>query len=366
MPPGWRRLSPSEKHRVRALYLRAIRGDAAASKAISALYRLLRGKTRTEILGILEGAGQEYAIERVNDVRRAAGRTATTARSAAVESAVRAGPGRRLSGRLADRAAAWLEERTASTRESYRVSPIRGMSSARVSAEGDVWLSHNLHRANTRGVVDGLRRALIEGARHGEAASRIAQRIRDEAGHGVKISIPRQLRALEREAYAAMRASGDPKAAQQFESTRREFERYADKLKGTQAGTSAAANDALDKIVRAIQRNDAAAVDSAVKWWTWNREQEHQRMIARTEMSRAYSRAYVTGGKQIPWIVAWEWNTDDNPCEECQALEGRIMREGEVVYPPLHPNCECYLTEVVDSSKEPTEDEWEHLLDADE
>jgi hypothetical protein len=373
LPPGWRRLSPSEKAEVRRLYLRAMRGGTN-SAATRRLYDALRGKTRDEVLDILTAAGNEYATGRVAQLRQDAQGVAQLARKDITSHLIVGAASRgRLprTGSLGDRAADWIAQRVASPRQSYRVSPIEGPSSSRLFRGGDVWLSKNLHRTNSRGVIDGLRKALEEGARHAETASSLAQRLRDEVGHRVSITdkgpegfkIPQQLRAIEREAYAAIRASGDPRAAQRFASIRQEFESYARKLGTGQKGHSALAMDALRKIDAALARNDAKAVDSAVKWWTWNREQEHQRLIARTEMSRTYSRAYVEASRGIPWIVAWEWNTDDNPCEECAALGGQVFTRGDMPELPAHPNCECYWTEIVDSSREPTESEWEHMLD---
>lgn len=372
MPPGWRRLSPAEKAEVRRLYQAALRGGPNSS-AVRALYERLRGKGRQEILEILEELGRDYAVQRVEQMRESAREAGRRARRAATETLVhRAVAEGKLpqGGDLRTLAARWLRQRVEGPLESYRVSPIRGQRSSLVTPEGDVWLSRNLHRVNTRGVIDGLRRAIQDAARHGETASSLAQRLRDEVGHRVRIAdngppsvrIPQLVRDIEREAAAMLRATGDPRAAQRFASVRDDLRSWASQLKGTEKGMQAAGFDLVDKIQRAVARADVEAVQTAVKWWTWNREQEHQRLIARTELTRSYSHAYVEASRQVPWVVAWEWNCDDDPCEECQALDGRVMERGEVIYPPLHPNCECWLTEIVDSSVEPTEDEWERMM----
>jgi hypothetical protein len=257
-------------------------------------------------------------------------------------------------------------------RETSRLrSPIEGRRSSVLFPEGDVWLSKNLHRINSRSVIDGLRHALEEGARHSETASSLAQRLRDEVGHHVLISdtgppgfkIPEQLRAIEREAYAAIRSSGDPRAAQRFAPVRAEFERYAERLGAGKNGLAAPAMDALRKIEAAILRNDAAAVDSAVKWWTWNREQEHQRLIARTELTRAYSHAYVEASRRVPWVKAWEWVASPGACDVCQELDGNVMTLSDLIYPgDTHPGCECNLVEVIDSDMEPSEEQWSEMM----
>jgi len=376
MPPGWRRLSPAEKERVRRLYLQAMRGGPDGSAAVQRLYRALRGKSRAEVLEILTGAGNRYADTRVRELQGAARQAAQQARLGTAETLIlRARAAGRLpsSESLAEQAARWLRTRSEGARQSYRVSPIDAPRSSVLFPEGDVWLSKNLHRSNTRGVIDGLRKALEDAARHGETATSLAQRLRDEIGHRVTISdtgppsfkIPEQLREIEREAYAAIKASGDPRAAQAFARTREEFRRYAETLGTGQKGLAAPAMDALRKIESAIRRNDAQAVDRAVKWWTWNREQEHQRLIARTELGRAYSHAYVEGSRAAPWVVGWEWNVDDDPCEACQEQADRgVIDRGSIVFPPLHPNCECWLTEVLDSRMEPSEEQWAEIMAA--
>jgi hypothetical protein len=311
----------------------------------------------------------------VAQLRDAARRVTTQARSHVADQLVmRAGVRGRLpeAGTLRNQAARWISQRVEGPRQSYRVSPIEGRRSSVLFPEGDVWLSRNLHRINSRGVIDGLRKALEEGARHSETASSLAQRLRDEIGHRVSITdtgppsfkIPEQLRAIEREAYAAIRASGDPRASQRFAATRAEFERYAKTLGTGQKGLAAPAMDALRKIEAAIRRNDVTAVDSAVKWWTWNREQEHQQLIARTELTRAYSHAYVRASEGIAWIPAFEWVANADACDECAALDGTIMPRGEVLYPctDTHPGCECILVEVVDSDLEPSESEWSEMM----
>ncbi len=340
LPRGWRRLTPAQKASVRRLYNQSVLGGTS-SRAARELYDMLRGMDRAEILDVMAQAGDAYATTRVAQLASAAERTA-----------------------LGARAALWSAHGVAGSRRSLRVSPIDAQRSSRLFAGGEVWLSRNLHRANSRGVIDGLRHALQEGARHGRSATEVAQQLRDQVGHRVDVSkmIPKALRDIEREAYAAIRSSGDPRAAQTFAPIRRQFREYAEGLRSTDRSTQAAAMDALRKIESAVARADAAGVESAVKWWTWNREQEHQRLIARTELSRSFSHAYVDAARDVPSVVGFEWNADGDACEDCAALDGKVMGWGEIIYPPLHPHCGCLLIEVLDPSKEPTEEEWDRIL----
>jgi SPP1 gp7 family putative phage head morphogenesis protein len=153
---------------------------------------------------------------------------------------------------------------------------------------------------------------------------------------------------IEKAARAAIRASGDPRAAEAFARTKKALDAYAAKLAPGVKSSQAAARSAADAILSAVRRGSEEAVDRAVKWWTWNREQDHQQLIARTETARAYTQAFVAAGREVPWVAGWEWNADDDPCPECQALHGTFFdRDTADQLPPLHPNCECFLTEVL-------------------
>lgn len=366
LPTGWRRLTESEKREVRRMYAAAL-AAGISTKAARDLYRALRGKTRSEILDILKEAASEYEAAAAKRLAAATKQAKERAHKAAATSIARrlTDTGAIPTGTLGERAARWLQRRIASPLESYRVSPLVGRRTAVVHPGGEVWLSRRLHGGNTSQVVQGLRRALVEGARHGETASALAQRLRDDIGHGVRIDVPKRLRALEREAYQVIKASGDPRAAQTFAPIRDDFRRYAESLRQTTRGTQAAAMDVLAKVERAVARCDAVGVEHAVKWWTWNLEQSHQQMIAETETTRAFSKAYVEAGKENPFVVAWEWEADADACDECAALDGKVMTESELVYPPAHPHCRCLLLEVTDTTVEISDERWDQILAGD-
>jgi SPP1 gp7 family putative phage head morphogenesis protein len=81
--------------------------------------------------------------------------------------------------------------------------------------------------------------------------------------------------------------------------------------------------------------------------------------IAVTEVTRAYSAgqqaAYVRNG-----VKRWKWLTgrDELVCPRCGPLNGKIVEIGqafgvdakgkEIIEPPFHPNCRCYVAPVVD------------------
>lgn len=364
------RLSRADRDALRRALESARRGTSSAARA---LYLRLRGRPAAEVLAILDEAGAEYAKALEAELREQIVAAQRIGTRAAARRLFQMAPTRNLPSDLANKAAEWLERRVREA-SSLRVSPLTGARTAMVDPEGTVWLSRALHGGNLRrlGVIDGLRRAVTEAVRQGETATSLAQRLRDDIGHRVAIveggpaiaSIPPQVAEMERAALRAIRAGG-PGATEELARARREFAKYKAGLRGGKYGTRSAARSALADLESAIRRGSAEAVDRAVKWYAWNREQEHQRLIARTETARAYNRAYVAGSRAVPWVSGWQWVAEGESCEECTALDGTfIPRDAPGPFPPLHPNCDCWLEEVLDPDVEPTEAEWRQMLAA--
>jgi hypothetical protein len=241
---------------------------------------------------------------------------------------------------------------------------------------GEVWLSRPLHRINPGPVFEQLSRAVEQAVRNGETATSLAQRMRDEIGHRVRIAdggpggvgVPPILRDLEEASRRSILASGDPRAFERFAGVRREFRQYAERLKGGAFGTRTAAVSALKDIEAAVARGSAAAVDAAVRWWIWNREQSHQRLIARTETTRVFNQEYRRASDALPWVIWFEWNTEAGACERCVELGTQDLHGfgpggyPKDAYPEMpHPNCQCFPTEIIDESVEPTEEEWDRI-----
>jgi hypothetical protein len=242
-----------------------------------------------------------------------------------------------------------------------RLSPLTGRRTAYVLPSGDVWLSRALHSINQPRVFTGLTEAIDKAICEGETATSLAQRLRDDVGHHVQIG-PGALAPIEEAAKRALRASGD------LARTRTAIRQYAEKLKGGAYSRRSAHLDAIAKIERAVEAGNAAAVADAVRWHTWNLEQQHQRLIARTETVRGYNREYRATAGVFPWVPGFQWNPNAGACDECLALaeadEYGLGPGGypKDAYPEMpHPNCECYPTEIIDEDMEPTEEQWQQL-----
>lgn len=73
-------------------------------------------------------------------------------------------------------------------------------------------------------------------------------------------------------------------------------------------------------------------------------------LIARTEVSAAYVQGNLAGWKASGLVAGKQWDADPDCCDECQEYDGLVVAiddefpEGD---PPLHPNCRCALTSVL-------------------
>jgi len=70
-------------------------------------------------------------------------------------------------------------------------------------------------------------------------------------------------------------------------------------------------------------------------------------MILLTESVRAYN-AGILGVYDQAGISQFNWICTETACEQCEAEEG-VHDMGDDVQPPLHPNCQCEITPVVEN-----------------
>lgn len=81
------------------------------------------------------------------------------------------------------------------------------------------------------------------------------------------------------------------------------------------------------------------------------------RMIAETEVTRAFARAHHESWKETPIIQGREWRTamDERVCPICGALDSEqavigqpfVGIEGTLDDPPAHPRCRCWTVPVI-------------------
>jgi hypothetical protein len=162
----------------------------------------------------------------------------------------------------------------------------------------------------------------------------------------------------------------DPDAWQVTDpNTRGMIERAAfDFCEATNATTSRALGDALAALRREmiegivaqgdtpieLTRRVQSVFDAAEEWRAWR--------IAVTEASRAVHSAELESARQSGVVAGFEWLISGDACPLCQkvAAEAPRVRLGEafavvgdhptystVRHPPLHPGCQCSVTEVL-------------------
>lgn len=75
-------------------------------------------------------------------------------------------------------------------------------------------------------------------------------------------------------------------------------------------------------------------------------------MISRTETARAYSQGSLIAFKASGVVSGVEWLVTE-PCPECAALAGKIVKLGDefapgIDAPPAHPSCRCAISPIVE------------------
>jgi len=136
------------------------------------------------------------------------------------------------------------------------------------------------------------------------------------------------------------------------------------------ASTNAATSRALDSALSALRTSIAEGLLSAentipeltkrVQGIFDGAEKERARTIARTESSRALHRGQIIAAKQSGMVAGKEWLAGGDACPVCLALNGRKVGLDDAfdddglggdysvtTEPPLHPNCNCTLIDVL-------------------
>ncbi|HUE15612.1 MAG TPA: phage minor head protein [Planctomycetaceae bacterium] len=93
------------------------------------------------------------------------------------------------------------------------------------------------------------------------------------------------------------------------------------------------------------------------------------RAIAQTETSRAVHAAQEDAAMHSGIVTGWKWLASSDACDVCLAIAARAptVKLGQpfaiigtnptyakIMYPPAHPHCNCTVTEVLDTDKQPT------------
>jgi SPP1 gp7 family putative phage head morphogenesis protein len=121
------------------------------------------------------------------------------------------------------------------------------------------------------------------------------------------------------------------------------------------------------QLIRDVTETTVRGVRQATARWIENKEPlqaliddlgplfdpQRARLIAATEVTRAYFEGNVTAWRESSVVAAMEWRTsqDERVCPVCGPLHGRRVPMGNAfeggLLPPAHPNCRCWAVPVV-------------------
>ena len=113
----------------------------------------------------------------------------------------------------------------------------------------------------------------------------------------------------------------------------------------------------LFRSMRAARTGSAEKLDQAIEYFLERKVRYHSLVIARTEANNAFLAGHVEQAKASDWVIGVKWNLSASHRTECECEELASRDRyglGPGVYPPdrvpdrPHPNCFCYMTDVVD------------------
>lgn len=120
----------------------------------------------------------------------------------------------------------------------------------------------------------------------------------------------------------------------------------------SEAGTKHAAQTVFQKIKAAVEAGNAAALDEAVAWWMYDKQQYLLKRIARTEMATAQHRAVIASAIDDEDVLGFQWRlSSSHPRPDiCDYYASIDMGLGKGVWTkeavPMHkahPHCMCLI-----------------------
>lgn len=174
-----------------------------------------------------------------------------------------------------------------------------------------------------------------------------------EMGADLRSALEPELAAIAGESGSALKQMALAKAKKQLVKV--------DWKQANQAASSWAKDYSFD-LVKQLNANSQAALQTAVSGYYQDSQTLDQlaagiedifgpyrsAMIAITETTRASVEgdkavaAEIEAASSIRMTSIFHTEVDETVCEECGPMDGKEVDESD--YPPLHPNCRCYIT----------------------
>lgn len=301
-------------------------------RVVEELFRELEGLPPEDVMRVLREASADLAREVTDRMRRAVEDAARLgAESSAAALRVVAGGAAPEASAGAEAAARWVLRRR--------------------EADGLV-LSSRIHRQTAlyRAQLD---QALEQALREGTSAQELVRRWRDELGLQTEAVPTRAVQDLQR-AVRQMGVGGGDGAVAAASQAAEDIRRHAARLLGGRQrighGMRPATEELLKRVETAIARGQTKVAEKAIGWWARDKQQYGAKVVARTEMQRAFSRGVEENARAAGFVEGLIWNTlrDSSVCEVCAARHGRVYRLDDLPDMPAHPLCRCYWTHAID------------------
>lgn len=314
----------------RALARRVSDRERDIDAVVEQMYGAVRGLPPEQVVEVMRAAGTQFAEQLTETYREALREAARLGAEASHSGLVAAlGPARVPPPSGWESAARWVERR----------------------GPDGLTLSSRVHRQTVAYRAE-LDRVLARGLREGVSSSELVRRLVDESFIKSEPIAPQAVRRLATAVRRMGRGAGDAgyaaasRAAEHVEGI---IDRLV-QLPRARHGMRPATEHLAETVTRAIDagRRDVAA--NAIRWWARDRMRYQQHVVARTEMQRAYSRAFEEHASEVPGVVGLTWVSarDSFVCEVCQERHGQTYPLGDHPDMPAHPQCRCRWIHAID------------------
>jgi hypothetical protein len=213
----------------------------------------------------------------------------------------------------------------------------------------------------------GLKRTLLNQVKLRSSAQKIAYELRytiEQLEKGkftvtmVQEQLPKLVKELHRTARLSIANGGDLK---EWRKLAKKAEKYINRLTDNiQYGLKPAYKKLIDDLTEAIKKRSEKAVDEAVKWWVYDKQQYRLKVIARTEMSNAYYLSIIKSTQKNPLVVGYRWKLSRSHrirdiCDDLAhkdhglGLPGVFPKDRVPMIQSLasHPQCLCRIEPVM-------------------
>ncbi len=201
---------------------------------------------------------------------------------------------------------------------------------------------------------------LFRNIRLGESAKKIAYEFQYKAERGpfeplTEEELPKLVQRLRDTARGIIQGKEE---RAKWEKLIREYERYI--RQRSKLGTYYAHRTLLRDLTKAVEKLSEKAVESAVRWWAYEKQLYYLNRIARTEVSNVIHLSILKETEKDPYIIGYRWELSPahGRPDICDHLVSVDFGLGKGVWPKdkvprrkPHPHCTCHITPIAGDPK---------------